>query len=156
MKKKLILIIGAIAVAALGAICCIHTYKKTADPLCKEAMAFTKAADRGNFQVLQLKNFSHFCMQALGEKVNFKISDTLTAEINFEGKSSYYFLTSRGMKSPRLRLNYTESTLGNTASFFLALPNEEANNMLSRKEIHLVPDKPSENFHELALRVDSN
>ena len=93
-------------------------------------------------------------MQALGDKVNFQVSDFLTAQFTFGEQSSSYTLTSKGV-SPTLKLKMTQSTIGNSVSFAIGLPVEDADKMLKQKKIKLVPENPKSKIKQLDLAVET-
>ena len=93
--------IGLVVAAVVGGLTYnLHQEKKKADPLCSEVKAYVEEVSGGHFKVLIFKNLSPLCMQALGDKVNFQVSDFLTAQFTFGEQSSSYTLTSKGWFHP--------------------------------------------------------
>ena len=148
--------IGLVVAAVVGGLTYnLHQEKKKADPLCSEVKAYVEEVSGGHFKVLIFKNLSPLCMQALGDKVNFQVSDFLTAQFTFGEQSSSYTLTSKGMVSPTLKLKMTQSTIGNSVSFAIGLPVEDADKMLKQKKIKLVPENNKKKIKQLDLAVET-
>ena len=94
-------------------------------------------------------------MKALGDKLSFQVSDFLTAKISFNEERSFYTLTSRGMASPNLKLKLIHSIIGNSVSFTIGLPIQDADKMLKKSKIRLVPEHPNSSIKQLELVVET-
>lgn len=150
--------LGLLAIGLLimggGATYKYQRLRMNSDPKCREAKASMQLYDGKPYIALTFNNLSSLCMQALGEKVGIKVSDDLSVQIYLNKNSNYYFIKSKDALSPQLRLKITNHTLGNTSSFSVGLPKDDASKLLNQKTVQLIPTSPTSILKHLELPIE--